>query len=94
MADAKGANWMIWDSQGFGDIQPIAATRPKMAFIAVTDRCNSRCRHCPHYHSTFGTDMSEAVMRKAIDALAEGLELIAPQGLGEPLMAKPFYMLL
>lgn len=93
-ADAEGATGTIANSQGFGDLTPIAPGRPKNLFIAVTDRCNSRCRHCPHYHSTFGTDMSEAVMRKAIDALAQGLELIAPQGIGEPLIAKPFYMLL
>ena len=30
-------------------------------------------------------------MRKAIDAVAGGLELIAPQGVEEPLIAKPFY---
>jgi hypothetical protein len=85
---------MNTDSQAFGDLKPVAPGRPKMVFIGVTDRCNTRCRHCPHYHYTFGTDMSEAVMRKAIDALAEGLELIAPQGVGEPLIAKPFYMVL
>jgi len=45
------------DSQAFGDLKPIAPARPKMAFIGVTDRCNTRCRHCPHYHYTFGTDM-------------------------------------
>ena len=75
-------NLMNTDSQTFGDLKPVAPRRPKMAFIGVTDRCNTRCRHCPHYHHTFGVDMSEAVTRKAIEALVDGAEVIVAQGHG------------
>ena len=87
-------NLMNTDSQTFGDLKPVAPGRPKMAFIEPTDRCNTRCRHCPHYHYTFGTDMSEAVMRKAIDALVDGAVLVVAQAGGEPLIADPFYAIL
>ncbi len=93
-ADTQRASSKIPDSQGFGDLGPIAPGRPKWAFIESTDRCNSRCLHCPHYHHTYGTDMSEAVTRKAIDALLDGAELIVAQAGGEPLIAKSFYTIL
>ena len=93
-ADAVGTTGTIADSQGFGDLKPIAPGRPKWVFIESTDRCNTRCRHCPHYHYTYGADMSEAVTHKAIDALVDGAELIVAQAGGEPLIAKSFYTIL
>jgi sulfatase maturation enzyme AslB (radical SAM superfamily) len=92
-ADAVGTTGTIADSQGFGDLKPIAPGRPKWVQIESTDRCNTRCRHCSHYHYTFGTDMSEAVTHKAI-ALVDGAEAIVPQVNGEPLIAKSFYTIL
>jgi len=79
------------DAQAFGDLKPFASGRPKAAYIEPTDRCNSRCLHCPHYHHTFGADMSEAVMQKAFDAVVDAVEVIVAQGLGEPLITGPFY---
>jgi len=93
-ADGEEGSSKTADSQGFGDLEPIAPGRPKWVFIESTDRCNSRCLHCPHYHQTYGADMSEAVIRKAIDALVDGAELIAAQAGGEPLIAKSFYTIL
>jgi len=73
---------MNTDSQTFGELKPIARARPRRAYIEPTDRCNTRCRHCPHYHHPFGVDMSEAVTRKAIEALVDGAEVIVAQGHG------------
>lgn len=80
--------------QTFDDLKPVAPGRPKQAMIESTNRCNSRCRHCSHYQNNFGIDMSEAVMRKAIDALVDGAESIVAQANGEPLIAQSFYTII
>jgi len=80
-------------STASGDLAPVVSVRPRMAYIESTNRCNTRCRHCSHYHHKYGADMSEAVARKAIDALVDGAESVVAQGGGEPLLAKSFRMI-
>jgi hypothetical protein len=72
----------------------VAERNPKHAYIESTDRCNTRCLHCGHYHHTFGADMPEPLATKALDALIDGLDLVIAQGVGEPLLAKSFHSIL
>ncbi|MBN2353520.1 MAG: SPASM domain-containing protein [Spirochaetales bacterium] len=79
------------DQQEYVVLESVASAQPRFVYLESTDRCNARCLHCYHYHRTFGMDMQKQVMRKAIDALSESVEMIVPQGMGEPLIADSFY---
>jgi len=76
------------------NLKPVASEGPKGAYIEATTRCNMRCKYCPHYYSTFGDDMPEAIVHKAIGALVAKVDTILIAGLGEPLISKSFFTIL
>ena len=68
----------------------IVAHNPIHVWIEPTTRCNTRCRHCQHFYSTFGADMSAALYEKIRDAVLDDVRSAELIGYGEPLMSERF----
>ncbi|NQU42720.1 glycosyltransferase [bacterium] len=56
----------FWKNQ-YPDLDSLNDTvqeSPRHLWIEPTSRCNTRCRHCAHFHSQFGVDMSHGLFEK------------------------------
>ena len=64
---------------------------PSHIWIEPTNRCNTRCRHCEHYHQNFGADISDELYEKITSSsVTQNVRRIDLVGYGEPLLARHF----
>ena len=78
----------------------ILSSRPRNAWLALTDKCNLKCRHCPRSlqpeAGREASDLSEEVFDQLERELFPFMErcVLGGNNLGEPLMAERFDELL